>query len=84
MWLHSAHKLVKAAVDIMFLITVHYYPTRYFSVVAPGDTVHVIGEFDSLGKCDVNREKNFFIVHPDIMVSGTRVLLFDFFFLLRF
>ncbi|KAL1535834.1 DNA helicase [Salvia divinorum] len=45
----------------------------YFSVVAPGDTVHVIGEFDSQGKCDVNREKNFFIVHPDILVSGTRV-----------
>ncbi|KAL6559283.1 hypothetical protein OROGR_004400 [Orobanche gracilis] len=45
----------------------------YFSVVAPGDTVHVIGEFDALGKCDVNREKNFLVVHPDILVSGTRV-----------
>ncbi|KAL6573187.1 hypothetical protein OROMI_012803 [Orobanche minor] len=45
----------------------------YFSVVAPGDIVHVIGEFDALGKCDVNREKNFLIVHPDILVSGTRV-----------
>ncbi|KAI3444863.1 hypothetical protein Pfo_001528 [Paulownia fortunei] len=45
----------------------------YFSVVAPGDTVHVIGEFDAQGKCDVNREKNFLIVHPDILVSGTRV-----------
>ncbi|GFP90454.1 DNA replication ATP-dependent helicase/nuclease dna2 [Phtheirospermum japonicum] len=44
-----------------------------FSVVAPGDTVHVIGEFDAQGKCDVNREKNFLIVHPDIFVSGTRV-----------
>lgn len=51
-----------------------FHPTRYFSVVAPGDTVHVIGEFDSQGKCDVNREKNFLIVHPDILVSGTRVL----------
>ncbi|KAL8500568.1 hypothetical protein ACS0TY_020227 [Phlomoides rotata] len=45
----------------------------YFSVVAPGDTVHVIGEFDPQGNCDVNREKNFLIVHPDILVSGTRV-----------
>ncbi|KAL3613640.1 hypothetical protein CASFOL_041714 [Castilleja foliolosa] len=45
----------------------------YFSVIAPGDTVHVIGEFDAQGKCDVNREKNFLIVHPDILVSGTRV-----------
>ncbi|KAL0380005.1 UNVERIFIED_CONTAM: DNA replication ATP-dependent helicase/nuclease JHS1 [Sesamum angustifolium] len=25
----------------------------YFTVVAPGDTVHVIGEFDAWGKCDV-------------------------------
>ncbi|KAK4414336.1 DNA replication ATP-dependent helicase/nuclease JHS1 [Sesamum alatum] len=45
----------------------------YFTVVAPGDTVHVIGEFDAWGKCDVNHEKNFLIVHPDILVSGTRV-----------
>ncbi|KAK6140588.1 hypothetical protein DH2020_025671 [Rehmannia glutinosa] len=45
----------------------------YFSVVAPGDTVRVIGEFDAQGKCDVNRERNFLIVHPDILVSGTRV-----------
>ncbi|KAH6793808.1 DNA replication helicase [Perilla frutescens var. hirtella] len=51
----------------------HLWDEWYFSVVAPGDTVHVIGEFDSLGKCDVNREKNFFIVHPAILVSGTRV-----------
>ncbi|KAG6393305.1 hypothetical protein SASPL_147542 [Salvia splendens] len=45
----------------------------YSSVVAPGDTVLVVGELDSQGKCDVNDEKNFFIVHPDILVSGTRV-----------
>ncbi|CAI9103410.1 OLC1v1001879C1 [Oldenlandia corymbosa var. corymbosa] len=45
----------------------------FYSVVAPGDTVHVIGEFDSEGKCDISREKNFLIVHPDILVSGTRV-----------
>ncbi|XP_019237557.1 PREDICTED: DNA replication ATP-dependent helicase/nuclease DNA2-like, partial [Nicotiana attenuata] len=46
---------------------------RCYSVVAPGDTIHVIGEFDSEGKCEINREKNFLIVHPDILVSGTRV-----------
>ncbi|XP_022897892.1 DNA replication ATP-dependent helicase/nuclease DNA2 isoform X3 [Olea europaea var. sylvestris] len=45
----------------------------FLSVVAPGDTVHVIGEFDGHGKCDVNRENNFLIVHPNILVSGTRV-----------
>ncbi|XP_031092095.1 DNA replication ATP-dependent helicase/nuclease JHS1 isoform X1 [Ipomoea triloba] len=44
-----------------------------YSVVAPGDTVHVIGEFDDKGTCDVNHEKNFLIVHPDILASGTRV-----------
>ncbi|KAK4410946.1 DNA replication ATP-dependent helicase/nuclease JHS1 [Sesamum angolense] len=40
----------------------------YFTVVAPGDTVHVIGEFDAWGTCDVNRDENFLIVHPDILV----------------
>lgn len=44
-----------------------------YSVVAPGDSIHVIGEFDSEGKCEINRGKNFLIVHPDILVSGTRV-----------
>ncbi|XP_049368809.1 DNA replication ATP-dependent helicase/nuclease JHS1 [Solanum verrucosum] len=44
-----------------------------YSVVAPGDTIHVIGEFDSEGKCEINRGENFLIVHPDILVSGTRV-----------
>ncbi len=46
---------------------------RFYSVVAPGDTVNVIGEFDDQGKCDVDRDNNFIIVHPDILVSGTRV-----------
>ncbi|XWS56828.1 hypothetical protein CRYUN_Cryun09bG0119000 [Craigia yunnanensis] len=44
-----------------------------FSVVAPGDTVNVIGEFDDEGKCNVDHENNFLIIHPDILVSGTRV-----------
>ncbi|KAJ4727342.1 DNA replication ATP-dependent helicase Dna2 [Melia azedarach] len=45
----------------------------FYSVIAPGDTVNVIGEFDDQGKCDVGRENNLLIVHPDILVSGTRV-----------
>ncbi|KAI3818648.1 hypothetical protein L1987_12463 [Smallanthus sonchifolius] len=45
----------------------------FYSVIAPGDTVHVIGEFSKEGICEVNRDKNFLIVHPDILVSGTRV-----------
>lgn len=46
---------------------------RFYSVVAPGDTVNVIGEFDDEGKCDIDRDSNFIIVHPDILLSGTRV-----------
>ncbi|PWA98098.1 DNA replication helicase [Artemisia annua] len=50
------------------------YPrVLYDSVISPGDTVHVIGEFNEEGKCDVNRDNNFLIVDPDILVSGTRV-----------
>lgn len=47
---------------------------RVYSVIAPGDTIHVIGKFDDQGKCDVNRDQNYIIVHPDVLVSGTRVL----------
>ncbi|RVX02402.1 DNA replication ATP-dependent helicase/nuclease DNA2 [Vitis vinifera] len=45
----------------------------FYSVIAPGDTIHVIGKFDDQGKCDVDHDNNFLIVHPDILVSGTRV-----------
>ncbi|KAL1802450.1 hypothetical protein ACET3Z_031097 [Daucus carota] len=52
---------------------VHLYDEWFCSVIEPGDTVQVIGEFDEQGKCDVNRDKNFLIVHADILMSGTRV-----------
>ncbi|OIW07361.1 hypothetical protein TanjilG_10196 [Lupinus angustifolius] len=42
------------------------------SVVAPGDTVNVIGQFEG-GNCNVDHDNNFLIVHPDILMSGTRV-----------
>ncbi|PWA69914.1 DNA replication helicase [Artemisia annua] len=58
--------------DYISLTNVSYLSSRYHSVISPGDTVHVIGEFNE-GKCDVNRDNNFLIVHPDILVSGTRV-----------
>ncbi|KAJ9680403.1 hypothetical protein PVL29_019664 [Vitis rotundifolia] len=45
----------------------------FYTVIAPGDTIHVIGKFDDQGKCDVDHYNNFVIVHPDILVSGTRV-----------
>ncbi|XVE90822.1 hypothetical protein DITRI_Ditri20bG0106900 [Diplodiscus trichospermus] len=52
---------------------VYLWEEWYYSIIAPGDTVNVIGEFDDEGKCNVDRETNFVIVHPDILVSGTRV-----------
>lgn len=57
-----------------------FFSHRVYSVIAPGDTIHVIGEFDGHGKCDVNRDQNYIIVHPEVLVSGTRVLfLFEYF-----
>jgi len=38
--------------------------------------VNIIGEFDEWGNCDINHDNNFLIVHPDILVSGTRVVIF--------
>ncbi|KAF3447603.1 hypothetical protein FNV43_RR12790 [Rhamnella rubrinervis] len=52
---------------------VYLWGEWFYSVIAPGDTVNVIGEFNDLGICHVNSESNFVIVHPDILVSGTRV-----------
>ncbi|XP_057735267.1 choline/ethanolaminephosphotransferase 1-like isoform X2 [Arachis stenosperma] len=49
---------------------------RFFSVIAPGDTVNIIGQFDEGGSCDIGHENNFLIVHPDILLSGTRSLLY--------
>ena len=60
--------------DYISHTNVSYLSSRYHSVISPGDTVHVIGEFNEEGKCDVNRDNNFLIVHPDILVSGTRVM----------
>ncbi|XP_062097786.1 DNA replication ATP-dependent helicase/nuclease JHS1 [Humulus lupulus] len=45
----------------------------FYSVISPGDTVNIIGEFDDQGNCHVSREKNFLIVHPNLLLSGTRV-----------
>lgn len=56
------------------ILNIHQIFIRFYSVIAPGDTVNVIGEFDDQGKCDVGRENNLLIVHPDILVSGTRVI----------
>lgn len=48
---------------------------RFYSIISPGDTVNVIGQFGVQGKCDVSRDNNLVIVHPDFLVSGTRVMI---------
>lgn len=47
---------------------------RFYSLIGPGDTVNVIGEFDGHGRCTIDRNYNLIIVHPHILVSGTRVI----------
>ncbi|EOA38778.1 hypothetical protein CARUB_v10011024mg [Capsella rubella] len=44
-----------------------------YSTLSPGDSINVIGEFDGDGKCDVDHQNNFLIVHPDTLIAGTRV-----------
>ncbi len=39
-----------------------------------GDTVHVIGEFDSSGRCYVTDKQNLLVVQPDTLVSGTSIV----------
>ncbi|OVA14827.1 DNA replication factor Dna2 [Macleaya cordata] len=51
----------------------HLHDEWFYSVIAPGDTIHVIGKFDDRGKCVVDHANNLLIVHPDILLSGTRV-----------
>ncbi|KAJ4958932.1 hypothetical protein NE237_026043 [Protea cynaroides] len=51
----------------------HLRDEWFHSIIGPGDTIHVIGEFDGQGKCVVDHDNNLVIVHPDILVSGTRV-----------
>ncbi|XP_021612067.1 DNA replication ATP-dependent helicase/nuclease JHS1 isoform X4 [Manihot esculenta] len=53
--------------------SVYLHGEWFYSVIAPGDTVNVIGEFDDQGNCEVDHDNNLLIVHPDILVSGTRV-----------
>ncbi|XP_050237570.1 DNA replication ATP-dependent helicase/nuclease JHS1 isoform X2 [Mercurialis annua] len=45
----------------------------YYSAISPGDTINVIGKFDDQGKLEVDHDNNLLIVHPDILISGTRV-----------
>ncbi|CAD6259843.1 unnamed protein product [Miscanthus lutarioriparius] len=52
---------------------VHLCDEWFHSIVGPGDTVNVIGEFSNQGKCIVDHDNNLVIVHPELLISGTRV-----------
>ncbi|KAG2574315.1 DNA replication ATP-dependent helicase/nuclease JHS1-like isoform X2 [Panicum virgatum] len=52
---------------------VHLLDEWFHSLVGPGDTVNVIGEFSDQGKCIVDHDNNLVIVHPELLISGTRV-----------
>lgn len=67
--------LLNSITHIIVLLFLKIFLFRFYSVIAPGDTIHVIGKFDDQGKCDVDHDNNFLIVHPDILVSGTRVII---------
>ncbi|KAJ0970838.1 hypothetical protein J5N97_018797 [Dioscorea zingiberensis] len=51
----------------------HLCDEWFYSLVGPGDTIIAIGAFDEQGKCVVDRDNNLMIIHPDILLSGTRV-----------
>ncbi|KAL8160935.1 hypothetical protein V2J09_012424 [Rumex salicifolius] len=53
--------------------SVHLCDGWFYSVIEPGDTVRVIGEFDEQGNCYVDQDNNLVIVNPRALISGTRV-----------
>ncbi|GJN26596.1 hypothetical protein PR202_gb14540 [Eleusine coracana subsp. coracana] len=52
---------------------VHLCDEWFHSIVGPGDTVSVIGEFSDQGKCIVDHDSNLVVIHPELLISGTRV-----------
>ncbi|KAM0849694.1 hypothetical protein ACQ4PT_053562 [Festuca glaucescens] len=56
---------------------VHLCDEWFHSTVGPGDTVSVIGEFDDQGECIVDHDSNLVIIHPELLISGTRAGLLE-------
>ncbi|KAG8082955.1 hypothetical protein GUJ93_ZPchr0014g47069 [Zizania palustris] len=52
---------------------VHLHDEWFHSLIGLGDTVSVIGEFTDQGICIVDHANNLVIVHPELLISGTRV-----------
>ncbi|XP_061197074.1 DNA replication ATP-dependent helicase/nuclease DNA2-like [Saccostrea echinata] len=42
--------------------------------VEEGDTIHILGTFDSNGICRITDKEGFIIVNPDLLLSGTTVV----------
>ncbi|KAK1759636.1 hypothetical protein QBC47DRAFT_372637 [Echria macrotheca] len=53
------------------LRTVHLRGDWYDTEAHPKAYVHVIGEFDSAGRCIVDDNQNMIILHPDQLISAT-------------
>ncbi|XP_065006281.1 DNA replication ATP-dependent helicase/nuclease JHS1-like isoform X1 [Musa acuminata AAA Group] len=51
----------------------HLCDEWFYSLIGPGDTISVVGDFDEMGRCIVDHAENLIIVYPDILLSGTRV-----------
>ncbi|RDW66215.1 hypothetical protein BP6252_09850 [Coleophoma cylindrospora] len=55
------------------LRTVHLRDTWFDTPVTKGAFVHIIGSFESGGRCVIDDDRNILILHPDHLVSATVV-----------
>eukprot|EP01018_Ginkgo_biloba_P039983 Gb_09620 [translate_table: standard] len=78
---HAKETGIKSSCKVLRLLNeesgteriVHLCDEWFYSLVKPGDTVNVIGKFDAQGKCVIDHENNLLVVHPDLLISGSRV-----------
>lgn len=70
-WFHFYFLYTYEPSSIYCLYISNHY--RFHSLISPGDTVSVIGEFTDQGICIIDHDKNLVIVHPELLISGTRV-----------
>eukprot|EP00897_Mesotaenium_endlicherianum_P007811 jgi/Mesen1/7058/ME000369S06383 len=68
---HKTLRLQSAASGA--LCTVQLHDEWCYSPVACGDPVGVVGDFDDSGCLVVDKDSNLLVLHPDTLVSGSRV-----------
>lgn len=61
--------------SVSWSCAVFFFYFRFYSLIGPGDTISVVGDFDEMGRCIVDHAENLIIVYPDILLSGTRVII---------